>query len=144
MEKMFKNPPQIHKGTDFWMLNDELRDDEIRRQIAEFHDKGMGAFIARTYVGLRTDYPGPKRKHQFRVMLEEATKYGMRVTLQAMRMPAGFSESTIDETLDVLECATKEFCSTFLCGISVKISRYFCNLIRQIPYSPVGSSALTA
>ena len=55
MEKMFKNPPQIYKGTDFWMLNDELKDDEIRRQIAEFHDKGMGAFIARTYVGLRTD-----------------------------------------------------------------------------------------
>ena len=64
MQEMFKNPPQIYKGTDFWMLNDELRDDEIRRQIAEFHDKGMGAFIARTYVGLRTDYPGPKWKHQ--------------------------------------------------------------------------------
>ena len=115
MENMFKNPPQIHKGTDFWMLNDELRDDEIRRQIAEFHDKGMGAFIARTYVGLRTDYPGPKWKHQIRVMLEEATKYGMRVTLQAMRMPAGFRESTIDETLDVLECATKEIYNSDEC-----------------------------
>ncbi len=109
MQELFKNPPQIYKGTDFWMLNDELRDDEIRRQIAEFHDKGMGAFIARTYVGLRTDYPGPKWKHQTRVMLEEATKYGMRVTLQAMRMPAGFEEAPIEDVLDVIECVTKEF-----------------------------------
>ena len=109
MKEMFKNPPQIYRGTDFWMLNDELRDDEIRRQVKEFHDKGMGAFIARTYVGLRTDYPGPKWKHQIGVMLEEATKYGLRVTLQAMRMPAGFKESPIEDVLDVIQCVTKEF-----------------------------------
>lgn len=60
MLEQFKNPDRIYKGTDFWMLNDELTDDEIRWQIREFKDKGMGGFIARTYVGLRTDYPGPK------------------------------------------------------------------------------------
>ena len=109
MKEMFKNPDPIYRGTDFWMLNDELKDDEIRRQIAEFHDKGMHAFIARTYVGLRTDYPGPKWKHQIKIMLEEATKYGMRVTLQPMRMPGGFTENPIEDVLDVLDCVSKDF-----------------------------------
>ncbi len=124
MKEMFKNPDAIYRGTDFWMLNDELKDDEIRRQVAEFHNKGMHAFIARTYVGLRTDYPGPKWKHQIRVMLEEATKYGMRVTLQAMRMPAGVKETPIEDVLDAVECVTKEFYESedyvekdFLCTI---------------------------
>ena len=109
MKEQFKSPDMIYRGTDFWMLNDELKDDEIRWQVREFHEKGMGAFIARTYVGLRTDYPGPKWKHQIRVMLEEAKKYGMRVTLQAMRMPAGVKETPIEDVLDMLECVTKDF-----------------------------------
>ena len=108
MLEQFKNPDRIYKGTDFWMLNDELTDDEIRWQIREFKDKGMGGFIARTYVGLRTDYPGPKWKHQIRVMLEEATKVGLRVTLQPLRMPGGFKEGTVEETLDIIECVSKE------------------------------------
>lgn len=109
LENTFLNPAKVYKGTDFWMLNDELKDDEIRWQIKEFHDKGMGAFIARTYVGLRTDYPGEQWKHQIRVMLEEATKYGMRVTLQAKSMPGGVKDWPIDEVLDVIECVSKEY-----------------------------------
>ena len=108
MLEQFKNPDRIYRGTDFWMLNDELNDDEIRWQIREFKEKGMNGFIARTYVGLRTDYPGPKWKHQIRVMLEEATKVGLRVTLQPLRMPGGFKESTVEETLDIIECVSKE------------------------------------
>ena len=128
MMEMFKNPPQIYRGTDFWMLNDELKDDEIRRQVKEFHDKGMGGFIARTYVGLRTDYPGPKWKHQIRVMLEEATKYGMRVTLQAMRMPAGFKEAPIEDVLDVVQCVTKEFYESE----DFEEKNYFCKILKEI------------
>ena len=104
--EVFKNPPQIYRGTDFWMLNDELTDDEIRFQVKEFADKGVGSFIARTYVGLRTDYPGPKWKHQIRVMLEEATKYGLKVTLQAKRMPGGVKDLPKKYVLGALECLT--------------------------------------
>ncbi len=128
MMEMFKNPPQIYRGTDFWMLNDELRDDEIRRQVKEFHDKGMGGFIARTYVGLRTDYPGPKWKHQIRVMLEEATKYGMRVTLQAMRMPAGIEELPIEDVLDVVQCVSKEFYDSD----DFEEKAYFCKILNEV------------
>ncbi len=109
MTEQFKSPDPIYRGTDFWMLNDRLDDDEIRWQVKEFHDKGMHEFIARTYVGLRTDYPGPEWKHRIQVMLEEATKYGMRVTLQPLRMPGGFKENPITDVLDVIECVTKEY-----------------------------------
>lgn len=108
MKEQFKNPDQIYRGTDFWMLNDELTDDDIRFQVKEFHDKGLGSFIARTYVGLRTDYPGPKWKHQIRVMIEEATKYGMKVTLQAKRMPGGVKDLENEYVLKGLECLTDD------------------------------------
>lgn len=128
MMEMFKNPPQIYRGTDFWMLNDELRDDEIRRQVKDFHEKGMGGFIARTYVGLRTDYPGPKWKHQIRVMLEEATKYGMRVTLQAMRMPGGVAETPIEDVLDVIQCVSKEFYDSK----AFTEKNYLCEILEEV------------
>ena len=48
----------IFGGTTFWMLNDKLEDEDIKLQIKEMHSKGIYAFIARTYIGLKSDYPG--------------------------------------------------------------------------------------
>ena len=44
----------IFGGTTFWMLNDKLEDDDIKFQIKEMHNKGIYAFIARTYIGLKS------------------------------------------------------------------------------------------
>ena len=54
----FKHPKDIYRGTDFWMLNGRLNDEDIVSQLKEMKDKGVYSFIARTYLGLKSDYPG--------------------------------------------------------------------------------------
>ncbi len=87
MQYNFKNPDGIFRGTDFWMLNDKLDTEELRRQIGCMHEQGVYSFIARTYIGLRSDYPGEEFMAKMAVILETAEQYGMKVFLQAGYMP---------------------------------------------------------
>ena len=82
-----KNPEQIYRGTDFWMLNDRLSEEEIRKQIHKMHEQGVASFIARTYIGLKSDYPGEDFMEKTALIIAEAKKYGMTVFLQAGYMP---------------------------------------------------------
>ena len=83
----FSNPPDKYKGTDFWMLNDALSDEDIDFQLSEMKKQGIASFIARTYIGLKSDYPGPGFKKKMRTIVEGARKYGLRVFIQAGYMP---------------------------------------------------------
>ncbi|HHV97584.1 MAG TPA: hypothetical protein GXX37_14175 [Clostridiaceae bacterium] len=85
----FKHPASIHRGTELWMLNDQLEDDELKRQISEMKKQGFYSFIARTYVGLSSDYPGKDFMHKMRVIVDTAREYDMKVFLQAGYMPGG-------------------------------------------------------
>ena len=83
----FSNPPAEYKGTDFWMLNDALSDDDIDFQLSEMKKQSITSFIARTYIGLKSDYPGPDFKKHMRTIVECARKYGLKVFIQAGYLP---------------------------------------------------------
>ncbi|HEY8500508.1 MAG TPA: glycosyl hydrolase [Clostridia bacterium] len=89
LQESFKNPDEKYRGTDLWMLNDSLKEEEIRRQITEMKKQGFYSFIARTYVGLSSDYPGPGFMKSMRIIIDEAKKQGMKVYIQAGYMPGG-------------------------------------------------------
>ena len=88
MENKFKNPSRIYGGLDLWMINDALEDDVLREQVREFYDKGCYSVIARTYNGLKSDYPGESFMGKIAVILDEAKKVGLKIALQAGYMPA--------------------------------------------------------
>ena len=69
------------------MLNDALSDDEIDFQLSEMKNQGIASFIARTYIGLKSDYPGPGFTEHMRTIVEGARKYGLKVFIQAGYMP---------------------------------------------------------
>ncbi len=83
----YTHPAPSYRGTDFWMLNDQLTDEGIEFQLAEMSRQGIGSFIARTYIGLKSDYPGPGFKKHIRTIVEGSRKYGLRVFIQAGYMP---------------------------------------------------------
>ena len=86
-KEAFRNPQDIFRGTDFWMLNGSLSDEEIVYQLTEMRDKGVYSFIARTYLGLKSDYPGPGFKEKIKLIIETSKKLGLKVFLQAGYMP---------------------------------------------------------
>lgn len=100
--KDFKTPERIYRGTDFFMLNDRLSEDELRRQISEMADKGVASFIARTYIGLKSDYPGPDFMSKMSVMIDEAKKHDMTVFVQAGYMPEAVLDLPEEYALDYL------------------------------------------
>ncbi|GHU73577.1 hypothetical protein AGMMS49992_12620 [Clostridia bacterium] len=84
---LFQSPPNICRGTDFWMLNDRLDDAELIRQLHAMHSQGVASLIARTYIGLKSDYPGPDWMHKMHVVVDEARSLGMTLFMQAGYMP---------------------------------------------------------
>lgn len=85
--ELFCNPKEEYHGTDFWMLNGKLEDGELIRQLDEMHSQGVRSVIARTYIGLQSDYPGPEFKSSVKVICEKAKELGIKVFLQAGYMP---------------------------------------------------------
>ncbi|MBQ3553190.1 MAG: hypothetical protein IJA08_00685 [Clostridia bacterium] len=86
----FEIPEDKYRGLDLWMVNDKLEDDEIRKQVHEFREKGFYSVIFRTYNGLISDYPGPEFKHKVRVAIEAAKECGLKLALQAGFMPSAY------------------------------------------------------
>lgn len=87
LEHEFSNPADWCRGTDFWMLNDELSEQEMCRQLRSMHEQGVGSVIVRTYIGLRSDYPGQDWMAKMRAVVAEAKKIGMKLFMQAGYMP---------------------------------------------------------
>ncbi|NLF93107.1 MAG: hypothetical protein GX564_04385 [Oligosphaeraceae bacterium] len=83
----FRSPGEQFRGVDFWMLNDALDDDSLRFQLRQMRQQGVSSFIARTYIGLKSDYPGPGFKAKLRTVVETARELGLKIYLQAGYMP---------------------------------------------------------
>ncbi|MBR0459209.1 MAG: hypothetical protein IJJ26_08215 [Victivallales bacterium] len=86
-QEEFKNPPDLYRGTDFWMLNGALEEAELRRQLREMRSQGVASVIARTYIGLKSDYPGADFKKKMHCIVDTARELGMKIYLQAGYMP---------------------------------------------------------
>jgi hypothetical protein len=99
----FRNPGQDYRGVTLWMLNDELDEEEMERQLRGFADAGWGAVITRTFNGLRTPYLSEEWHRMIHRTIEVADEIGMKVWLQAGYMPAGVPDLPADEELQVIE-----------------------------------------
>lgn len=108
MSDNFKYPLQKYRGCDLWMLNDELDDKELEFQIEEMKDKGFGCVIARTYNGLKSDYPGNDFMHKMDVIINKAKEVGLEIVLQAAYMPKACIGLSKEETLGVIECKKED------------------------------------
>lgn len=40
-----KNPPEEYRAIPFWALNDKLNDDELRWQIRQMKEAGLGGYL---------------------------------------------------------------------------------------------------
>lgn len=98
----FSNPENKYRGTDFFMLNDALTEEDLRFQIAEMSKRGVASFIARTYIGLKSDYPGKDFMSKMRIMIDEAKKHSITVFIQAGYMPEAVLDLPQKFSLDYL------------------------------------------
>ncbi len=77
VKKAFENPEAMERSAPFWSWNAKLEPDELRRQIREMADKGMGGFFMHSRIGLETEYLGDEWMEAVSACVDEAKKEGV-------------------------------------------------------------------
>ncbi len=80
------------RGAPFWSWNDRLDPEELRRQIREFHQQGIGGFFMHARIGLDTPYMSEEWMQAIAACVDEAKKLGMLAWLyDEDKWPSGFA-----------------------------------------------------
>ena len=82
LEKLFdaetiKNDFRHYRSIPFWSWNNKLDPEELRKQIREMKEVGLGGFIMHARTGLITEYLSEEWFDCVRVCLDEAKLLGM-------------------------------------------------------------------
>ena len=105
--RTFADPGPEFRDVTLWTLNDRLEDDELVRQLEGIRAAGCGSVIARTFNGLRSDYPGEGYMASMETLIAAASRLGLRVYLQAGFMPACVPDLPDEFCLPVLTANPK-------------------------------------
>jgi hypothetical protein len=81
LECIFETPPKEYRIAPFWFLNHECDPDEIRAQIAEMDDKGVGGAVLHPRHGMKVKYMSSEYMDMIQVCIDEMHKRGMKVWL---------------------------------------------------------------
>ena len=77
----FKNPPVANRPRPFWFFNGDMNRDEVRRQVIEMKDKGLGGFFLCARQGLRIPYLSQEWFDICNYTVEVAKENGLEVWL---------------------------------------------------------------
>lgn len=77
IKKKLTNIPEKYKPAPFWSWNDELKPEELKRQIRWMHEKGIGGFFMHARGGLKTSYMSDEWMQCIEACCDEANKFGM-------------------------------------------------------------------
>ena len=92
LRKEFKNPGSEWRAKPFWAWNDELEEDEIRRQIEIFKDMGFGGYFMHSRVGLKTPFLGEKWFDMIAAGIDEGKRADMEAWIyDEDRWPSGIA-----------------------------------------------------
>ena len=94
----FVQPGDEYTPIPFWFWNDELTENELARQIHDFHDKGVAGFVIHPRKGLPRSIPYMSEKYLgfVRFAVEEAARLNMRVVLYDEAMyPSGSAHGMV-------------------------------------------------
>ncbi|MHB1653857.1 MAG: glycosyl hydrolase [Desulfitobacteriaceae bacterium] len=92
LEQKLKNPAKEYRGVPFWSWNDELKPDELRRQINEMDKSGLGGYFMHSRPGLKTQYMGEEWMECIEASVDEGKKTGMYSWLyDEFGWPSGFA-----------------------------------------------------
>ncbi len=89
---MFKNPPVEYASAPLWVWNDEMTEEEISKQLAEFKSVGIEGVYVHPRPGLITDYLSDRWNELFRYTVDKAKELEMLVWIyDENSYPSGFA-----------------------------------------------------
>ena len=98
LSNIFKNPGPAFSPLPFWFWNDELEEEEITRQIDDFHKKGVDGFVIHPRMGMQVEggYLSDSYFNMVETALAAAKKRRMLVVLYDEAMyPSGSAHGLV-------------------------------------------------
>lgn len=74
-----KNPGTEFRSLPFWAWNSRMQHDELRRQIQDMRDKGLGGSFIHSRDGLETPYLSDEWLKDVAVSADESAKQGLEL-----------------------------------------------------------------
>ena len=81
MLESFKNPKAKYRAKPFWFWNGDMNDEEIKHQIIEMKEKGLGGFFICARQGLKIPYMSKAWLKKVKFACDEAKKQGLEAWL---------------------------------------------------------------
>lgn len=99
--EQFKDPEAKYRPHPFWSWNDDLEEDELRRQIREMKETGQGGFFMHARDGLITPYMKDKWFDLVHACTDEAEKCGIEAwCYDELGWPSGSAGGAIPDMGD--------------------------------------------
>ncbi|WP_458122082.1 glycosyl hydrolase [Paenibacillus sp. Z6-24] len=96
--RQLHDPPAVYRAIPFWSWNDRLDPEEIRRQVREMKQAGLGGFIMHARAGLETPYLGEEWMDCIAAGIEEGQQLGMQVwCYDENGWPSGFADGVVPQ-----------------------------------------------
>jgi hypothetical protein len=97
-EEQFLHPSEEYTPIPFWFWNDNLTEEELRRQIHDFAEKGVMGFVIHPRIGIPESIPylSDTYMNLVRFAVKEAASLGMKVILYDEAMyPSGAAKGLV-------------------------------------------------
>ncbi len=92
LKPLFNDPPSAYRSVPLWVWNDDMTDEEIDTQLADFKDKGIGGVFVHPRPGLITPYMSDRWNALFKRTTQKARALGMEVWIyDENSYPSGFA-----------------------------------------------------
>lgn len=90
--KAFRNPPAEYRSSPLWVWNDRMTRDEIRQQLADFKDRGIGGVFIHPRPGLITPYLSEEWFSLCQYAVETGKSLGLKIWIyDENSYPSGFA-----------------------------------------------------
>lgn len=94
----FVDPPNEYRSHPFYSLNDELKVEELRRQIKDFKQAGFGGFYLHSRPGLLTEYLSEEWWEMMDAAVDAANEVGIRCMFyDEDKWPSGYAGGKIPD-----------------------------------------------
>ncbi|MFW5961635.1 MAG: hypothetical protein ACOCRV_01380, partial [bacterium] len=98
LKRKFKKPAPEYRSAPFWSWNSDLSAEELKRQVNDMKNHGMGGFFMHSREGLETEYMSKDWLKCIRETVDEAAETDMKAWLyDEDRWPSGFAGGLIAE-----------------------------------------------
>lgn len=105
LREKFYNPPADVRSLPFWAWNGRMDAEELKSQVRQMKQAGVGGFFIHSRIGLETEYMGPEWMACVAAVVEEAKEQGLNVWLyDEDRWPSGTAGGKVTACGDAYRC----------------------------------------